>query len=80
MSLLTVQVPGMTCRHCVRQVTSALRDVPGVLAVLADAATTTVVLHGMADHGDVLAALATAGFPGTVLSVAGAPPGEVADG
>lgn len=67
MGLLTVVVPGMTCRHCVRKVTAALRDVPGVLAVLADTGTTTVVLHGSPDVDLVLAALASAGFPGAVL-------------
>lgn len=67
MGLLTLLVPGMTCRHCVRRVTAALRDVPGVMAVLADTATTTVVLHGTPDIDRVLAALDAAGFPGTAL-------------
>jgi hypothetical protein len=34
---MTVLVPGMTCRHCVRKVTAALRDVAGVALVQADA-------------------------------------------
>ena len=79
MGPLTVLVPGMTCRHCVRKVTAALRDVPGVLAVRADASTTTVVLHGFADQGEVLTALSTAGFPGTVLSATVATPADVPD-
>lgn len=72
MGLVTLLVPGMTCRHCVRKVTAALRDVPGVLAVLADTATTTVVLHGNPDTDHVLAALETAGFPGVVPPAQGA--------
>ena len=32
---LVVAVPGMTCRHCVRTVTRALRDVSGVVTVVA---------------------------------------------
>jgi len=56
----------MTCRHCVRTVTAVLRDVPGVAFVMADLAATTVVLHGDPVVSDVLAALAGAGFPGTV--------------
>ena len=67
---LIVAVPGMTCRHCVRTVTAALRDVPGVDAVRADAATSTVVLQGTPAPTDVLAALHAAGFPGTVTAAA----------
>ena len=67
MSTLTLRVPGMTCRHCVRKVTAALRDVPGVQLVQADLTTTTVVLRGEPTVADVLAALDQAGFPGTVL-------------
>ena len=68
MSTLTLLVPGMTCRHCVRKVTAALRDVPGVQLVRADLTTTTVVLDGDATIADVLAALEGARFPGTVVS------------
>jgi copper chaperone CopZ len=74
--LLTVLVPGMTCRHCVRKVTAALRDVPGVMAVLADTATTTVVLHGGPDGERVLAALESAGFPGVMLPAPGSGPDD----
>ena len=68
MSTLTLLVPDMTCRHCVRKVTAALRDVPGVQLVLADLTTTTVVLHGDPTVAEVLAALDGARFPGTVVS------------
>jgi len=67
MSPLSLLVPGMTCRHCVRKVTAALRDVAGVALVQADVSTTTVVLHGNAPVAEVLAALDGAGFPGTVI-------------
>ena len=70
MSTLTLLVPGMTCRHCVRKVTAALRDVPGVQLVQADLTTTTVVLRGDPTVAEVLAALDGAGFPGTVRSPA----------
>ena len=53
----------MSCRHCVRKVTAALRDLPGVTLVQADLTTTTVVLHGDLELADVLAALSYAGFP-----------------
>ena len=67
MSTVALLVPGMTCRHCVRKVTAALRDVAGVALVQADVRTTTVVLHGDAAVAEVLAALDGAGFPGTVI-------------
>jgi copper chaperone CopZ len=67
MSTLTLRVPGMTCRHCVRKVTAVLRDVPGVQLVQADLTTSTVVLHGNPAVSDVLAALDRDGFPGTVV-------------
>ena len=44
MTTVTLLVPDMTCRHCVRTVTAALRDVAGVQLVQADARTTTVKL------------------------------------
>jgi copper chaperone CopZ len=66
-STLTLLVPGMTCRHCVRKVTAALRDVPGVQLVRADLTTTTVVVDGDPTVADVLAALEGARFPGTVV-------------
>ena len=63
MSTLTLRVPGMTCRHCVRKVTAVL----GVRLVQADLTTATVVLRGEPTVADVLAALDEAGFPSTVL-------------
>jgi copper chaperone CopZ len=66
---LTLLVPGMTCRHCVRKVTAVLRDVPGVQLVQADLTSSTVVLRGDATVSDVLAALERARFPGTVVPV-----------
>ena len=67
MTTLTLLVPGMTCRHCVRKVTAVLRDVPGVQLVQADLTTGTVVLSGEPTVAAVLAALDEAGFAGTVL-------------
>jgi copper chaperone CopZ len=66
-STVALLVPGMTCPHCVRKVTAALRDVAGVALVQADASTTMVVLQGDAAVPEVLAAVDGAGFPGTVV-------------
>jgi copper chaperone CopZ len=70
MSTLTLRVPGMTCRHCVRKVTAVLRGVPGVRLVQADLTTATAVLRGEPTVADVPAALDEEGFPGTVLPAA----------
>jgi copper chaperone CopZ len=53
-----VQVDGMSCRHCVRDVTARLRDVNGVETVSADATSGLVILTGTMTDTDVLAALA----------------------
>lgn len=68
-------VDGMSCRHCVRQVTACLRDVPGVETVEADRVTCQVRLQGRFALPDVLAALARAGNQARVLddSTAGLP-------
>jgi copper chaperone CopZ len=62
MSELTLQVAGMGCRRCLREVTARLRDVPGVQTVIADAATSTVRLGGAMTVDDVLDA-----FTGTTF-------------
>jgi len=54
MSQMTLYVGGMGCRRCVREVTAKLRDVPGVQAVVADSATSTVHLAGSMAGQDVL--------------------------
>jgi copper chaperone len=76
---VTVLVPAMTCRHCVRTVTASLRDVAGVERVEADARTRTVTVRGRTSPAAVLAALAGCGFPGRVLD-GGASTGDVPPG
>jgi copper chaperone CopZ len=49
-------VVGMTCRRCVREVTSRLRDVPGLERVTANPARSLVHLSGSMTLADVLAA------------------------
>jgi len=66
---VTVYVEGMTCRHCVRDVTARLRDVEGVKRVSADATTCLVVLRGTMSERDVLAAFADTSY--AVRMVAG---------
>ena len=69
---LTVRVRGMTCRHCVREVTGWLRDVPGVRTVSADAATSLVALSGSIAIADVLAALSGSSYVAELADGTGA--------
>jgi copper chaperone CopZ len=54
MRRVSLRVTGMSCRHCLRDVTRRIRDVPGVRAVSADAATVAVVVHGTMDTNALL--------------------------
>ena len=57
MTVVEMQVPGMTCRHCVRAVTARLRDLPGVVAVEADAEHARLVVYGDITADQVRAAV-----------------------
>ena len=55
------------CRHCVREVTGWLRDVPGVETIVADASAGTVVLSGTMAVADVLATFSGSDWTPRVL-------------
>lgn len=59
---LHLLVGGMGCRHCVREVTARLRDVPGVERIVADATTNRVLVTGAMSHTDVVGALSGTAF------------------
>jgi copper chaperone CopZ len=63
MAVITVQVPGMRCRRCVRSVTSRLRDLPGVVTVEANAATGELVVRGEVTERQVRDAVADVPLP-----------------
>lgn len=62
-----LMIGGMRCRHCVREVTARLRDVPGVETVMADARRSLVRLSGTMTVADVREALVGLSYPVRVL-------------
>jgi copper chaperone CopZ len=74
MSQLRLVVGSMSCRHCVREVSGWLRDVPGVASVVADARAATVELEGTMTLADVLAAFAGSKYTPQVLDAPASQP------
>lgn len=59
----TLDVEGMTCKHCVMHVTKALKEVPGVSKVQVDLAGKKAVVEGTSlDDNAMKAAVADAGY------------------
>lgn len=64
MTTTRIHVDGMTCQNCVRHVTEAIAEVPGVSSVSVDldSATATVDSDGNLDLAAVTAAVEDAGY------------------
>jgi copper chaperone CopZ len=67
LSEVRLVIRSMRCRHCVRKVTSWLRDVAGVQTIAADATSGTVLLGGTMTVADVLAVFADSDYAPQVL-------------
>jgi copper chaperone CopZ len=70
MPVLTLQVSGMGCRRCVREVSARLRDVVGVQLVSADMEGETVSIVGDMASDDVLAAFCGTTYRPRLIRVA----------
>ena len=66
--MLKLIVTGMTCDHCVRAVTSALRKVPNVQSVQVRLATGAVDIEGDPDLSSALRAVREEGYDAVVAS------------
>jgi copper chaperone len=66
--MLKLIVTGMTCDHCVRAVTSALRRVPNVQSVEVRLATGDVDIEGDPDLSSALRAVREEGYDAVVAS------------
>jgi copper chaperone CopZ len=60
--MMTIEITGMTCQHCVRAATEALQAVPGVTRVEVDLASGLARVDGDADLTALAAAVRTAGY------------------
>jgi copper chaperone len=65
---LKLIVTGMTCDHCVRAVTSALRKVPNVQSVQVRLATGDVDIEGDPDLSSALRAVREEGYDAVVAN------------
>lgn len=63
---LNLKITGMTCGHCVRSVTGALKAVPGVTAAEVDLKSGSATVEGAPDPAALLAAVAEAGYKAEV--------------
>ncbi|MHC4597948.1 MAG: CopZ family metallochaperone [Planctomycetota bacterium] len=67
--MITIRITGMSCGHCVKSVTEALSQVPGVSRVVeVNLDKGEAHVEGDPDPADVLSAVEEAGFSGEVLS------------
>lgn len=67
----TFAITGMTCGHCVKHVTAALKAVPGVTEVSVSLPThTAVVTHDHADPDALVRAVADAGYEAAPAGIA----------
>jgi copper chaperone CopZ len=62
MDRFSLRVPDMSCRHCVRAVSAAVSDVPGVSVVTVDVARKSIDVRGTASPAAVRDALAAIGY------------------
>jgi copper chaperone len=62
-----LKITGMTCGHCVRAVTGALKGVPGVKAAEVDLKAGSAVVEGSPDPAALIAAVAEEGYKGEVV-------------
>ena len=68
MSEIKLKITGMTCEHCVRAVTKALKDVPGVTDAEVTLQPGAAVVHGEMDPADLISAVTSEGYTAQVQS------------
>lgn len=64
--MIELNVPDMSCGHCVATITKTVQSLDSAASVKADLSTRSVSIETKADKGTVTAALEEAGYPATV--------------
>lgn len=64
--MLTLSVPDMSCGHCVKAITEAVKEIDTAAAVSTDLAAKTVRIETLADSAKILKSLDDAGYPATL--------------
>ncbi len=59
---MVLTVPDMSCEHCVKRITAALKSVSGVDKIEIDLSLKKVVIQGNADETAVVGAIKNAGY------------------
>lgn len=68
MSEIKLKITGMTCEHCVRAVTKALKSVPGVTDAEVTLQPGSAVVQGEVAPADLISAVTGEGYAAEVLS------------
>jgi len=63
---MEIPIRGMTCDHCVRNVTTALRSVPGVKSVKVDLRTGVAQVEGEPNLQALALAIAATGYQAVI--------------
>ncbi|MBT9245282.1 heavy-metal-associated domain-containing protein [Gemmobacter fulvus] len=68
--MTTLSIPDMSCGHCRASIEAALRPLPGVTAILFDAAARQATIEGPASAALLMSTLDGIGFPATPVTKA----------
>jgi copper chaperone len=66
MSEVKLKISGMTCEHCVRAVTKALKGVAGVTGAEVTLQPGQAIVHGEAGPSDLISAVTNEGYEAEV--------------
>ncbi|MBL8789301.1 MAG: heavy-metal-associated domain-containing protein [Rhizobiales bacterium] len=64
--MLKLNVPDMSCGHCVGAITEAIKSIDPAAEVKTDLASKTVVVESLAPKDRIMTAVDGAGYPNTV--------------
>ncbi len=64
--MLKLSVPDMSCGHCVKAITEAVKAVDATASVTPDLGSKTVSVETLAESGKILKSLDDAGYPATI--------------